>query len=171
MDMVELLKMGAKMFIASKRSGDAGSGLDIGNLTSALSSIAGGGSSSEGFDLGSLLSKMDSGGLGGIVQSWLGDGENESVSPEQISNVLGADKISEFASQLDLITKRRLVVYLRHFRIWWIRPAVVVHYLIQSVAFQALSAWRVNYLASRPSASTHQLFPHRTPVIQFRVRG
>ena len=102
MDMVDLLKMGATMFINSKQSGDAGSGLDIGNLTSALSGLAGGDRSNDGFGLGSLLSKMDSSGLGTIAKSWLGDGNNEAISPDQITNMLGADKISEFASKLGL---------------------------------------------------------------------
>jgi len=102
MDMANLLKMGAATFINSKKSGDAGSGLDIGNLMSALSSLAGGDRSQGGFDLGSLLSKMDSGGLGAIAKSWLGDGNNEAISPDQIANMLGADKISEFASKLGL---------------------------------------------------------------------
>jgi uncharacterized protein YidB (DUF937 family) len=102
MDMANLLKMGATLFRDSKQSGDAGSGLDIGNLTSALSGLAGGGGSKGGFDIGSLLSKMDSGGLGAIAKSWLGDGNNEAISPNQISDMLGADKISEFASKLGL---------------------------------------------------------------------
>jgi len=102
MDMSDLLKMGATMFMNSKQSGDVGSGLDMGNLTSALSDLAGGGGSKGGFDLGSLLSKMDSGGLGTIAKSWLGDGSNEAISPDQISNMLGADKVSEFASKLGL---------------------------------------------------------------------
>jgi uncharacterized protein YidB (DUF937 family) len=96
--------MGATMFINSKKSGDAGNGLDIGNLTSALSDLAGGGSSKGGFDLGSLLSKMDSGGLGAIAKSWLGDGNNKAISSGQISNMLGSDNISEFASKLGLST-------------------------------------------------------------------
>lgn len=105
MDMANLLKMGATMFQNSEQSGDAGSGLDIGNLTSALSDLAGGGSGKGGFDLGSLLSKMDTGGLGAIAKSWLGDGDNEAISPDQISNMLGADKIGEFASKLGLSSK------------------------------------------------------------------
>ncbi len=103
MDMGDLLKMGATAFIQSKLSGNAGSGLDSSMLTSALGSLLGGSSSnSGGLDLGSLLSNMDSGGLGGIAKSWLGDGENESISPDAISNMFGADKLSEFASQLGL---------------------------------------------------------------------
>ncbi len=100
MDMANLLKMGATLFRDSKQSGDAGSGLDISNLTSALSGLAGGGSSKGGFDISSLLSKMDSGGLGAVAKSWLGDGDNQAISPNQISDMLGADKISDFASKL-----------------------------------------------------------------------
>lgn len=51
MDMVELFKMGAQMFINSKQSGDAGSGLNMGKLISAFSSLTGGGSNA-GFDIG-----------------------------------------------------------------------------------------------------------------------
>ena len=102
MDMVNLLKIGATMFMNSNRSGDAGSNLDIGMLTSALSGLSGGNPNKGEFDMGSLLSKMDSGGLGGIAKSWLGDGNNESISPDQVSSLLGPDKISEFASNLGL---------------------------------------------------------------------
>lgn len=102
MDMADLLKMGATMFKNSKQSGDAGSGLDIGSLISALSGVAGGDRSQGGFDLGALLSKMESDGIGGIAKSWLGDGNNQAISPDQITHMLGADKISEFASKLGL---------------------------------------------------------------------
>lgn len=102
MEMVDLLKIGATMFMNSKQSGDAGSSLDIGKLTSALSGLSGGDPNKGEFDLGSLLSKMDSGGLGDVAKSWLGDGNNDSISPDQISSMLDADKISEFASNLGL---------------------------------------------------------------------
>ncbi len=105
MDMNNLLKMGAEMFMNSKQSGDAGSNLNIGNLTSALSELSGGGGSKGGIDLGSLLSKMDAGGLGNIAKSWLGDGGNETILPEQISSMFGAEKISEFASKLGISTE------------------------------------------------------------------
>ena len=102
MDMVELLKMGAKIFINSRQSGDAGSGLDTGTLTSALSNLTGGSRSDSGFDMTSLLSNMESSGLGDLAKSWLGDGNNAAISPDQITNMIGADKISEFASNLGL---------------------------------------------------------------------
>lgn len=103
MDMMELVKMGAKMFINSKGSGNAGSGLDIGSVVAALSGLAGGGGGgNQGFDIGSLLSKMDSGGLGSMAKSWLGDGANDAISPNQVTDMLGADKLSQFASQLGI---------------------------------------------------------------------
>ena len=102
MDMIELLKMGAATFINSNKSGNAGSGLEIGTLISAFSGLAGGGGSNAGIDLGSLVSKMDTGGLGAVAKSWLGDGNNEAISPDQITSMFGSDKISEFASKLGL---------------------------------------------------------------------
>lgn len=53
-------------------------------------------------NMGSLLSKMDSSGLSNQAKSWLGDGNNEAILPEQISSMFSADKISEFASKLGL---------------------------------------------------------------------
>ena len=101
MDMSDLINMGATVFIQSNRSGDAGSGLDMGSLVSALSGLAGSNSSS-GLDIGSLLGKMQGGDMVGMVTSWLGDGDNQEVSSVQITEIFGADKISEFANQLGL---------------------------------------------------------------------
>jgi uncharacterized protein YidB (DUF937 family) len=101
MDMNELLTMGAKAFMDSKGSGNAGSSLDMGSLTSALSGLSGG-SGGGGVDIGSIISSMQGGSMGNILQSWLGDGQNDSISGSQISDLLGSDKISAFASQLGL---------------------------------------------------------------------
>jgi uncharacterized protein YidB (DUF937 family) len=101
MNMDELLQLGAKMFSDSNLSGDAGSNLDLGSLTSALSGVTGG---DGGFDLGALVTNLNGGGLGDLAKSWLGDGANSSISPEQITSVLGSDKITEFAEKLGLST-------------------------------------------------------------------
>jgi len=99
MDINDLIKMGAQAFSASQGSGHAGSALDVNSLVSALSGLTSG---SGGLDISSLISNMQSGGLGEILQSWLGDGDNAAISGQQISEVLGNDRISEFASQLGL---------------------------------------------------------------------
>ena len=101
MDMMELLKMGAATFINSDKSGTAGSGLDSGSLMSALIGLVGGGRGA-GIDLGALVSRMESGGLGDIARSWLGDGSNQAISPSQIAGMFGAERVSEFASKLGL---------------------------------------------------------------------
>lgn len=93
--------MGAKVFSQSDLSGEAGTNLDLNSLTSALSELTGG---EGGFDLSGLLEKFQSGGLTDMVSSWLGDGDNAGISPDQISNVLGSDKLSEFAAKLGVST-------------------------------------------------------------------
>lgn len=102
MDMGDLVKMGASAFIKSKMSGNAGSGLDLGTLTSALSGLTGGNNDNGGFDIGSILGKMQGGGMTDMAQSWLGDGDNQPMEDSHVTEMFGADKISDFASQLGL---------------------------------------------------------------------
>jgi len=95
---MDLLKTGASLIQGN--SDDATTGLDTSTITDALSGLL---SNSEGgLDLGSLVSGLGENGLGEIVGSWLGNGENASISMDQITDLLGADKISEFASSLGL---------------------------------------------------------------------
>jgi uncharacterized protein YidB (DUF937 family) len=61
------------------------------NLAGMLNQPGGGG-------VGGLLAKLESGGLGGAVQSWLGSGQNQPVSPDQIRGALGDDQIRQLAS-------------------------------------------------------------------------
>ena len=99
MNMDELLQMGATMFSKSNLSGDAGSKLDLGSLTTALSGLTDG---DDGFNLGSLMENFNAGGLGEMAKSWLGDGANMGISADQIGSVIGSEKLSEFASKLGL---------------------------------------------------------------------
>ena len=99
MNLSELIQMGATVFRDSNLSGDAGSNLDIETITSALSGLTGG---SGGFDFSAVVERLGSSGLGDIAKSWLGDGANQSISPEQIGNALGSDQLSEFAAKLGI---------------------------------------------------------------------
>ncbi len=72
-------------------------GVDQNTINSALNGLIGDG---DQFDIGSLVSNLQSGDLADIAASWLGDGENASISTDQIQNLLGGDKISAAASQL-----------------------------------------------------------------------
>jgi len=54
-------------------------------------------------DISGVISNLtQNGGLGDIVSSWLGDGENISISPETISSIFENEKISNFASSLNI---------------------------------------------------------------------
>ena len=72
-------------------------GVDQNTINGALNGLIGDG---DQFDIGSLVSNLQSGDLADIAASWLGDGENASISTDQIQNLLGGDKISAAASQL-----------------------------------------------------------------------
>lgn len=52
-----------------------------------------------GGGLSSLLSSAESQGLGHIVQSWIGNGPNQSISPDQVESLLGQDRIQQIASR------------------------------------------------------------------------
>ncbi len=98
MDLMNLMKMGASMM--QNNSDSTTTGLDTDAITSALSGLI---SNSEGgLDLASLMGGLSQNGLGEIVGSWLGNGENASISSDQITDLLGADKVSEFASNLGI---------------------------------------------------------------------
>ena len=91
--------------LGSLMGGGAGASSPIGGV---LGGLLGGGQSvgqsggmgaGVGGGLGGLMSQFQQGGLGHIAQSWVGNGPNQSVSPEQLHGVLGADQVQSMASQ------------------------------------------------------------------------
>lgn len=50
--------------------------------------------------LGGLLQKFQQAGLGDVIGSWVGSGDNQPISGEQLGNVLGADALSGVAAKL-----------------------------------------------------------------------
>lgn len=50
--------------------------------------------------LDGLLQKFKSGGLGEVVASWVGTGENLPVTGQQIQSVLGSEQVAAIARQL-----------------------------------------------------------------------
>lgn len=58
--------------------------------------------SSESGGLTGLADKFNERGLGDILSSWVSQGENLPVSPEQISHVLGTDQIQQIAEKLGI---------------------------------------------------------------------
>jgi uncharacterized protein YidB (DUF937 family) len=52
--------------------------------------------------LSGLLGKFQQGGLGDLVQSWVGTGSNLPISAEQIQQVLGSGALGDIASKLGI---------------------------------------------------------------------
>jgi len=91
MDIGTILEMGVKMLQKN------GINADSDTISSALNQVIGSGDS---MDIGSMISSFSEGGLGNVVSSWLGSGENAAISSGSLMDMLGSDKIASFASQL-----------------------------------------------------------------------
>ena len=52
--------------------------------------------------LGGLMAKFQQAGLGDVVGSWVGSGQNQPVSGDQLTNVLGADTMANLAEKLGM---------------------------------------------------------------------
>ena len=93
--------------------GGAGGGSPMGGV---LSGLLGGGGQQQGGTgtgapggtgmagmggggLGGLMSMFEGAGLGHIAQSWVGNGQNQPVSPGQLQSVLGDDRVQSMSSQ------------------------------------------------------------------------
>ncbi len=98
MDLNELFQMGAQLI--QNNNDDATTGLDLDNVANAIGSLIQ--NEDGGLDLSTFVSGLSENGLGEIVGSWLGNGENKTIDPEQVSALLGSEKVSQFASQLGL---------------------------------------------------------------------
>jgi uncharacterized protein YidB (DUF937 family) len=49
--------------------------------------------------LAGLLGSFEQAGLGHIAQSWVGSGQNQPVSPDQLQRVFGQDRVQSMADQ------------------------------------------------------------------------
>ena len=50
--------------------------------------------------LGGLMAKFQQAGLGDAAKSWVGSGENQAVTGDQMSSALGSDTIADLAAKL-----------------------------------------------------------------------
>ena len=94
--------------IGSLMGGAAGgSSSPMGGVLSSL--LGGGGQAAGGMGaqgmggmaggLGGIMSQFEQAGLGHVAQSWVSNGPNQSVSPEQLQSVFGANQVQGMASQ------------------------------------------------------------------------
>lgn len=69
-------------------------------LQAVIAMLARGGQGGGGLD--GLVQQFQQGGLGDLIASWVGTGQNLPVSASQLQDVLGSDMLSQFAQQLGL---------------------------------------------------------------------
>jgi uncharacterized protein YidB (DUF937 family) len=93
---MDLIKLGTEIIM--KKLGSHSNASDI---STALMGLLGG---TDGkIDLAALVSQFtQNSDLMGLASSWLGDGQNQTLSSDQLISALGSDKISHFASQLGI---------------------------------------------------------------------
>ena len=82
---------------AAQKSGGLG---DAGGLADALSGLLANNGQQGG--LGGLVSKFEQAGLGDVIGSWIGKGDNAPVSGGQLNQVLGGDVVSAIAGKLGI---------------------------------------------------------------------
>jgi uncharacterized protein YidB (DUF937 family) len=73
---------------------------ELGGLAGALGGLLANNGSAGG--LGGLVSKFEQAGMGDVIGSWIGKGENQPVSGGQLQDALGSDTIASIASKLGI---------------------------------------------------------------------
>ncbi|GAA4883052.1 YidB family protein [Ferrimonas pelagia] len=99
MDLNEIIKLGAQLF---SQTNDKTAGLGQNQVVAALSQLLGGDPDGNGIDLAGLVAGLNGAGLAEIAMSWLGDGDNQPIDSEQLSQLFSSDQLSGFAQQLGI---------------------------------------------------------------------
>lgn len=64
--------------------------------------------------IGGLLTQLQQGGLGGEVASWLGNGANRAISPDQLRSALGSDQLQQMGQASGLPLDQLLAMLSQH---------------------------------------------------------
>jgi uncharacterized protein YidB (DUF937 family) len=79
------------------RQGGGGADLLMQIVAGMLANRQGGGAAGGG--LADLAAQFQRGGLGDVMNSWIGTGQNQPISPDQLGGVLGGDLLSELTQR------------------------------------------------------------------------
>jgi uncharacterized protein YidB (DUF937 family) len=64
--------------------------------------------------LGGLVQKFEDAGLGPVVSSWIGSGDNQGVSPDALHNILGSDLVQQIGAKTGLPIEELLPQIAQH---------------------------------------------------------
>jgi uncharacterized protein YidB (DUF937 family) len=90
---------------STANSGVSGLGAALGALPAllpALVAMLGGQGANGQSGLHQVMSALQSQGLGQVSQSWVGNGPNQAITPQQIEQALGSTQVSQLAAQSGL---------------------------------------------------------------------
>ena len=64
--------------------------------------------------LGGLVQKFEAAGLGPVISSWIGNGDNQAVSPDALHGILGSDLVQQVAAKTGLPIEQLLPQIAQH---------------------------------------------------------
>ena len=64
--------------------------------------------------LAGLVQRFESAGLGHLIQSWIGNGPNQSISPQQVHQALGDEKVQQMSNESGLPVAQLLGLLAQH---------------------------------------------------------
>lgn len=93
--------LGSVLGGGQQQAGGAGALINIlaGMLANSGQAGAAGAGGSAGGGLGALVEQFQRGGLGDFMGSWIGTGQNQPISPDQLGGVLGDDLLGKLTQQ------------------------------------------------------------------------
>jgi uncharacterized protein YidB (DUF937 family) len=71
----------------------------LGSMLGSVSQLLGLAQGSAGGGLSTLILQLENGGLGEKVRSWVGHGENQPVTPEELSTAFSPEQLNAWAEQ------------------------------------------------------------------------
>lgn len=71
----------------------------LGNLLPAILGMLGGQTATGQTGLHQVVNTMQANGLGGVAQSWIGNGASQAITPAQVEQVLSSSQLSELAAK------------------------------------------------------------------------
>lgn len=89
--------MGLLDIVGGLIGGQAGGNSQSALITTALEFI-----NNQPGGLNGLIEKFKAGGAGDVIGSWVGNGENQPISPDTLQNVLGSDVVGSLASKVGI---------------------------------------------------------------------
>lgn len=88
--------------LGTRSQGAASSPIAAALMKLLASSLEGGGQRGQGGGLGALVEQFRQSGLEQVIDSWVGTGPNQKISPTQLQQALGQERVEDLSGQTGL---------------------------------------------------------------------